>query len=126
MANTELIEKFYDAFQRKDVDTMASCYHPEIEFSDPAFGTLAGNDASKMWRMLCQNGTDLIIEYSNIQCEGEKGSADWEAWYTFSRTGRKVHNKVRASFEFKDGLIIAHKDSFNLQKWATQAMGFTG
>jgi hypothetical protein len=44
----------------------------------------------------------------------------------FSKTGRKVHNKIDATFEFKDGLIIKHTDDFNLHNWAKQAMGIKG
>ena len=53
-------------------------------------------------------------------------SAHWEAMYTFSQTGRKVHNKIDAKFEFKDGLIIKHTDDFDLHNWAKQALGFKG
>jgi hypothetical protein len=52
--------------------------------------------------------------------------AYWEALYTFSASGRKVHNKIRAHFEFKDGLILRHTDSFNLHRWASQALGWKG
>lgn len=37
---TELIEKFYTAFSKKDFRTMAECYHSEIEFKDPVFGKI--------------------------------------------------------------------------------------
>ena len=121
-----LIEKFYTAFQNKDSETMISCYHDDIIFSDPAFGELKGADAKAMWRMLCRNASDLKIEFSDISASLKKGSVHWEAWYTFSRTRRKVHNIVTAEIEFKDGKIIKHTDSFNLHKWATQALGLKG
>ena len=121
-----LIETFYTAFQKKDAATMVSCYHDSIIFNDPAFGELKGEEAKAMWRMLCQNATDLRIEFSGISASLKKGSAHWEAWYTFSKTGRKVHNIVAAEFEFKDSKIIRHADTFNLHKWAAQAMGWKG
>ncbi len=121
-----LIEKFYTAFQNKDAETMISCYHDDIIFCDPAFGELKGDDARTMWRMLCRNALDLKVEYSDISASLKKGSAHWEAWYIFSRTGRKVHNVVRAEFDFKDSKIIKHIDTFNLHKWATQAFGLKG
>ena len=40
----------------------------------------------------------------------ETGRAHWEADYTFSSTGRKVHNVIDATFEFEGGLIRAHRD----------------
>jgi len=81
-----------------------------------------------MWRMLCesQKGKNFVVEASNIVCDGAKGTAHWEAHYTFSKTGRKIHNIIEAKFEFKDGKIIKHTDHFNLHKWAKQAIGFKG
>ena len=105
---------------------MISCYHDDIIFTDPAFGELKGDDAKAMWKMLCRNATDLKIEFSNITASLKKGSAHWEAWYSFSKTGRKVHNIIEAEFEFKDSKIIKHTDNFNLHKWASQAMGWKG
>ena len=40
-----------------------------------------------MWRMLCGRATDLRVEHSEVEAEGDEGSAHWEAYYTFS-TGR--------------------------------------
>ncbi len=124
MSNT--IEKFYTAFAQKDWETMQSCYHDEVTFEDPAFGQLHGEKAKKMWRMLCEQGKDLRIEFSAIEENETSGKAHWEAWYTFSLTKRKIHNKIDASFELKDGLIIRHTDTFNLHEWAKQAFGFKG
>lgn len=120
------IEKFYSAFAQKDWQTMQSCYHPNVVFEDPAFGQLKGDDARKMWKMLCEQGKDLQLEFSNISCNETTGKAHWEAKYTFSKTGRKVHNIIDAKFELKEGLIIKHTDTFNLHKWASQALGLTG
>ncbi len=126
MTNKELVEKFYIAFQQKNAAEMTLCYHDEIEFSDPAFGKLNGEKAKSMWEMLCQNSKGLKIEFSDVTAEGDMVSAKWQAWYTFGKTARKVHNIIYAKFEFKDGKIIKHTDDFNLRKWAGQAMGFKG
>jgi len=124
----EVISKFYEAFNALNAEEMVSFYHDEIHFEDPAFGILEGEKAKNMWRMLCnsQKGKDFTIEYSNVVSNDLNGSVHWEAYYNFSKTGRKVHNKIDASFEFKDGKIIKHIDSFNLFIWAQQAMGLTG
>ncbi|MGM5470441.1 nuclear transport factor 2 family protein [Flavobacteriaceae bacterium LMO-SS05] len=124
----QLIETFYNAFKNLDAETMASCYHEHILFEDPAFGILKGVHAKNMWRMLCesQKGKDFKITYSNIEANNLKGTAQWEAFYTFSKTGRQVHNIIQASFEFKEGKIIKHIDDFDLYHWSKQAMGFKG
>ena len=121
-----LIEQFYTAFQNLDAEKMAELYHPKVVFEDPAFGTLKGDRAKNMWRMLCKSSKELKITYSNVQFDNEKGSANWEAKYIFSKTKRKVHNLISAEFEFEDGKIIKHKDNFNLHKWAAQAFGLNG
>ncbi len=123
-----IIEKFYTDFENLDAESMVECYHKEIIFEDPAFGVLKGEKAKNMWRMLCnsQKGKDFRVKASNIEFENQKGKADWEAFYIFSKTGRKVHNIINAEFEFKDGKIIKHSDQFNLYRWSRQALGFKG
>ena len=124
----ETIEKFYQSFDQLDAEGMVSCYHEDVVFEDPGFGLLKGKRAGDMWRMLCesQKGKDFRIEASDISFDGETGSAHWEAHYDFSKTGRRVHNIIEAKFKFKDGLIIDHRDHFNLHRWARQALGFQG
>lgn len=123
-----IITKFYNAFNNLDAETMNSCYHDTIVFEDPAFGILKGERAKSMWKMLCesQKGKNFTVTFSDININDNTGSAHWEAFYTFSKTGRKVHNKIDATFEFKDGLIFKHTDKFNLHRWARQAMGAKG
>jgi hypothetical protein len=120
------INKCYTAFCNLDVETMVNQYHKDIVFEDPAFGKLEGEYAKNMWRMLCQNAKDIKVDYTDVFFNDNLGRAHWEAIYPFSQKGRTVHNIVTAKFEFKDGLIIKHTDSFNLHEWAKQALGFKG
>ena len=117
---------FYDAFARRDHAAMAACYAPDATFRDPVFGELAGWRIGAMWRMLCERATDLEVDASDITADAATGSAHWEARYTFSATGRKVHNVIEASFEFEGGLIHRHLDRFDLYAWARQALGLKG
>ena len=82
--NAELIEKFYRAFQRRDAATMTSCYHPQVQFSDPVFTDLQGARAGAMWRMLTERGKDLKVEFRDVQADETTGTAHWEAWFTSS------------------------------------------
>ena len=61
-ANQQLIERFYDAFSRRDGDAMAACYAPGARFSDPVFQELRGDEPGAMWRMLTARADDLEIE----------------------------------------------------------------
>lgn len=121
-----LIETFYAAFARRDAGAMAACYHQDAEFSDPVFPLLRGAEVAGMWRMLCERGADLRIEYRGIDADDTTGRAHWEAWYSFSATGRAVHNVIDAEFVFRDGRILRHRDRFDFHRWAAQALGPVG
>lgn len=123
--NEELIASFYAAFQRRDHAAMARCYAPDIVFQDEVFA-LEGWRASAMWHMLCDRAADLRIQSRDISADDTTGSATWDAWYTFSATGRPVHNHIRASFVVSKGLIARHTDRFDLYRWAGQALGLKG
>ncbi len=125
--SAELLESFYEAFSRRDGAAMADCYHEQAVFSDPVFGELRGRRIGAMWVMLCERATDdFRIEFSDIESDGMTGQARWQAWYTFSKTGRPIHNRIRASFRFKDGKILEHRDRFSLWRWAGMALGLSG
>jgi ketosteroid isomerase-like protein len=125
--NKQVITNFYSAFQKLDHQAMNSCYSEDIVFSDPAFGLLRGEEAKAMWEMLCTNARDFSLTFSNIQLlDEEYATCNWVASYTFSKTGRKVVNHIKAFMKLKDGKIIEHSDAFKLSKWAAQALGFKG
>lgn len=126
MEPTDTIAAFYAAFGERDHEAMAACYHPDVRFSDPVFEDLEGDEARAMWHMLCEQGRDLEVTVDDIQGDDASGQAHWEATYTFSPTGRTVHNKIDASFRFQDGLIIEHIDTFDLWAWTRMALGPIG
>ena len=127
MDNAALITKFYDSFSKGDVDGMLSCYHPDIRFEDPAFGVLHGKDAGHMWRMLITGIKEPIkITFRDVEANQLTGKAHWRADYKFSQTGNTVINEIDAAFEFKDGKIIKHTDTFDMWKWSRQALGMPG
>jgi ketosteroid isomerase-like protein len=121
-ADKQLIERFYEAFDRRDGDAMAACYSPGARFSDPVFPGLEGAEPGAMWRMLTGRSEDLRVEL----LEHDERSAHWRATYTFTQTGRPVVNDVRASFSFADGLIAEHTDDFSFWRWSRQALGVPG
>lgn len=123
-----IIQQFYDAFSNLDAEGMAACYHDDVVFEDPAFGMLKGDRVKNMWRMLLTNQTKITFKVtsSGVCMDENTGLAHWEALYVFPKTNRNVHNKVNAEFKFKDGKIIAHKDSFSLYGWSKQALGLSG
>jgi ketosteroid isomerase-like protein len=124
--SSSLISQFYTAFQTKDYLVMQDLYHADATFSDPVFQALNAAEVKAMWQMLVAAGKDLQVTFSQVSANETSGSCLWEARYTFSRTGKRVHNIIRASFEFRDGKIFRHVDSFDFWRWSRQALGFSG
>jgi ketosteroid isomerase-like protein len=125
--NQQLIETFYTAFQKLDYKTMNDCYSEDIVFSDPVFLVLKGDEAKAMWEMLCKNAKDFSLTFSDIELlDEEYATCRWTATYTFSKTGKRVVNKIKAYMKIKDGKIIEHSDAFRLSTWAAQALGWKG
>ena len=124
--NEDLIQRFYSALQQRDAAGMAACYQNDARFSDPVFPDLHGDRARGMWAMLCERGADLVVEFRDVHADDRTGTAHWDARYTFSATGKPVHNSIDARFEFHDGLIARHTDTFDFKRWAGQALGLKG
>ena len=126
-SNEELINNFYSAFQKLDAAGMNRNYSDDIVFFDPVFGLLKGDEVKYMWEMLCKAAQDFSLTYGNITAlDDEYCTCDWVATYTFSKTGRKVVNRVKANMRFANGKIVEHSDAFSLHTWSKQAIGLAG
>ena len=81
-----------------------------------------------MWRMLCEATKDKgRAHWKLVTSNVTDHSAHWEAHYKFSATGRLVHNKIDAEFQFNDsGLMTQHRDRFDFWGWSRQALGTPG
>lgn len=126
MSGVELVRGFYDAFARRDGDAMAIVYADDATFRDPVFPDLRGAEVGAMWRMLCGRAKDLAVTASGIEGDDARVRAHWEATYTFSATGRKVHNVVDATFDLANGRVVRHVDDFDFWRWSRMALGAPG
>jgi ketosteroid isomerase-like protein len=124
--NQQLIEEFYTCFKNKDYKGMQACYADNAVFNDAVFKNLNAAQVKAMWQMLISTAKDFKIEFSNISSDGKLVYAHWDAYYTFSKTGKKVINRIDATFEIENGKIIKHTDNFNFYTWARQALGTPG
>lgn len=121
-----VISRFYTAFAHRDRAAMAACYADDARFSDPVFPDLDATQVRAMWKMLLTSGTDLRVTHQVLEESPGRARCRWEAWYTFSRSGRPVHNIIHAEFELRDGMIVRHRDTFSFWRWSRQALGTTG
>ena len=122
-----LIKTFYESFSRRDSEGMNACYASDIVFSDPVFGMLEGERARAMWRMLCAQASDFSLTYGPIEIlDHEYATCEWVVRYRFSKTGRRVTNRIKAHMRIVDGQITEHSDAFRLSTWIGQALGWKG
>jgi hypothetical protein len=124
--NAQLIDDFYAAFAAKDHAMMARAYADGARFSDPVFPDLDADRVRAMWRMFCTGGNEIDVTHRDVVADDDKGSAHWEAVYVFPKTGRRVHNRIDATFAFTDGQITRHVDRFDLYRWTRMALGPVG
>lgn len=114
--NERVAHEFYASFARKDATGMNACYTPEATFSDPVFPALRGREVTAMWEMLCKNARDLEVTHRVVSATNDEVRVHWEAVYSFSKTGRKVHNVILAELRFKGGKIVSHIDRFDFYR----------
>jgi ketosteroid isomerase-like protein len=129
--NAALVARFYAAFADLHPASMAACYAPDARFEDEVFSLHGRDEIGAMWTMLCQatrtsGAAHWRLAARDVVADDQAGGAHWEAWYRFSATGRDVHNVIDARFEFRDGLIAAHRDRFDFWAWSRQALGRPG
>lgn len=124
-ANEEAARRFWAALAARDADAMAACYADDATFEDEVF-QLRGRECGMMWRMLFQGAADLQVTTHKLTVDDGVAHGRWDATYTFSMTGRTVHNKITTRLVLRDGRIVDHKDGFNFYKWSRQALGAKG
>ncbi len=126
LVGMSVIGRFYTAFGQRDWSAMGACYADDARFSDPVFPELDVAGVRAMWKMLLTSGSDLRITFKISEESDESAVCEWEAFYTFSRTGKKVHNVIRSEFELREGLIHRQRDHFDFWRWSRQALGPSG
>ena len=127
MTNAETqaaLTRFYEAFARRDGETMATLYAPEATFEDPVF-YLTGFDIGKMWVGLLRGAKDFSVQFTVAKASAGTGVVEWTARYLFGGK-RPVANVIVSEIEMKDGLIVRQKDTFDFPRWAAQALGLPG
>ena len=126
-SNKRLIDSFYRAFAERDAARMIACYDTGgIRFSDPVFPDLVGEQVGAMWTMLTERAVDFHLTHRDVEADATTGRAHWTARYKFTKTNRQVINEIDASFVFKSGKIVEHRDQFDLWAWTGMALGVPG
>jgi len=119
--STHLLHRLFDSLNQHDHEAMADCYHPDATFHDIAFDLRGRDQIHAMWRMICAG--DIHAKYKVVHAGEREGVVELTDEYTFRETGRRVRNSIESTFQFRDGLIVEHRDSCDARAWADMALG---
>lgn len=119
-SNAALLNKLFDALDRHDHVTMASCYGPKARFRDIAFD-LEDEKIGDMWRMICSG--DIRVDIEHVEADDRAGLARIVDHYSFGLLKRPVDNPIESRFLFRDGKIVQQDDDCDPREWARQALG---
>lgn len=123
--NYEILKQFYHNFKYKKTNEMLSAYADNVQFSDPAFGELQGEEAKAMWRMLLERDNNSFkMNFCDIEADKKGGTVTWEAEYRYGKN--PVFNRIESRIEIENGKIVKQEDKFSLQRWASMALGAKG
>jgi predicted SnoaL-like aldol condensation-catalyzing enzyme len=120
-ANTILLDRLFTSLDGHDHAAMAGCYGTAAKFSDIAFCLEGRKQIHAMWHMICEG--DIRAKFHIVDADNHSAQVNVTDDYTFSSTGRKVHNVIQSRFRFQDGVIIEHQDSCDARAWAAMALG---
>jgi ketosteroid isomerase-like protein len=120
-SNARLLEQLFTALDLRDGNTMAGCYHPDARFRDIAFDLHGKKHISDMWRMICAG--DIRATFEVVHADDDTGRVKLVDEYTFADSGRKVRNVIVSEFQFKDNLVIDHRDFCDPREWSAMALG---
>jgi len=119
--NAGLLHRLFTSLNQHDHQEMAACYHADATFRDIAFDLRGSKQIHAMWHMICE--TDIRASFHLLEVDDRVGHVTLIDDYTFSSTGRAVHNVIDSHFRLRDGLIIEHQDLCDARVWAAMALG---
>ena len=119
--NADLLHRLFTGLSHHDHGEMASCYHQDAAFRDIAFDLIGKKQIHAMWHMISE--TDIRPTFHVVRADEERGVVKLVDDYTFTSTGKPVHNIIVSNFRFQGGRIIDHQDVCDARAWASMALG---
>ena len=112
MSVRELIERYNDAWNRQDLDTIASLHHPEVVFENHAAGERAeGAEAVREHiAQIFRNNPDMRFQTRSLRAGEDFAVCEWTL--TVTKDGRRLEWDGVDVFPLRDGLI-ARKEVYS-------------
>lgn len=121
----QIVKEFYKALSKGDYQKVNSLYHDDAKYRDEIFD-LRGKEINALWYTATRPEMNLIAHCKSLKVDGDRVTTDWNISYTIDTLNRKVELDETGVFQFQDGKIINHKDSYDFWSWCAQSLGFIG
>jgi steroid delta-isomerase-like uncharacterized protein len=125
----KLLEKWIDAFQRRDSDAVAACYADDavnfqVAAGEPSIGIeQIRTDTAEFFRAF----PDAWSQVENIIADGNRAAWEWIGGGTFlgeffgnRPTGKKFEIRGCGFFLFRDGKIVYQRGYWDKESWFGQ------
>jgi len=124
--NEQVIAGLFNAYQNRNAVEMASFYSADAVFKDPIFGTVQGEEISKVWQVVHSVTNDLYLHYHIIQAGSSIATANTYLTYNFKHTNRNIKISIKSHFRLANGKIVLQTDEYSMWNWMSQAYGLRG
>lgn len=120
MTNLERTRAFCAAFDRKDLDAIAAAVTEDCVYHNIPMAPVVGRAAVRESLAGFVNGASRIEWLIHAIAEGADGTVLTERTDRFEIGGKWIAVRVMGTFEFRDGLISAWRDYFDLAEFTKQ------
>jgi len=111
-----IVERFADAFNRRDVEGLLGCFTVSGSYHDLFFGPHEGQPALReMFERMFREGRDYQWRMDTIVTEAQRAAAEWTFGYTVGAAvprseGRRIRFRGMSLFELEGGRIAAYRE----------------
>jgi steroid delta-isomerase-like uncharacterized protein len=111
-----LVERFAEAFNRRDVDGLLSLFTEDATYRDLFYGPHAGQAALRgMFERMFREGRDYRWQMDAIVMDAGRAAAEWTFGYTATAAvprseGRRVRMAGMSIFDLEDGRIRDYRE----------------
>ena len=112
----KLVERFAEAFHRRDVDGLLACFTEDATYNDVFYGPHAGHKALRgMFERMFREGRDYRWQMDAIVMDAGRAAAEWTFGYTATAAvprseGRRVRMAGMSIFDLEDGRIRDYRE----------------
>ena len=120
MTNLERTRAFCAAFDRKDLDAITAAVTEDCVYHNIPMAPVVGRAAVRESLAGFVNGASRIEWLIHAIAESADGTVLTERTDRFEIGGKWIAVRVMGTFEFRDGLISAWRDYFDLAEFTKQ------